>query len=180
VVSALSTSSLPAINGNNLFWVMAALILAEAVAIVKLAGAVHRGRQLPVPAQNSLPGAGFASPGFGEPDPPARPVRRGRGGRLLGALVLVAGVLFVADKVMHFKAPSSAAGPAATPAPTAAPKVTVKPPSPSPSASHSVAAPVTHAASHFPLTGTEIVIIAIVLICAAAGYLITRVRAREL
>jgi hypothetical protein len=180
MASALSTSSLPVINGNNLFWVMAALILAEAVAIVKLAGAVHRGRHLPAPAQASLPGGGFASPGFGEPDPPARPVRRRGRGRLLGALVLIAGVLAAADKVMHFKAPSSAAGTAATPRPTATPKVTVKAPAPAPSASHSVAAPITHAASHFPLSGTDIVIIAIALICAAAGYLITRVRAREL
>jgi hypothetical protein len=192
MISALSTSSLPAIDGNSLFWVMAALILALAVAVVKLAGAVHRGRHVPAASQAAFPGD---EPGFPravtrrQDDAPARPRRRRRGGRLLLGAALVAGVLFAADKVLHFSVPSAARDatsaldpkPTATASPKASPKVTATPPvhrlAPSP---HAFTPPVTiaHAASHFPLSGTDIVVIAIAVLLAAAAYGMSRNRHR--
>jgi hypothetical protein len=102
--------------------------------------------------------------------------RRGRGGR--GPLVLTAAVAGVAAWFgflrhhLDVKAVTSAGKAVLARVHTAAPKpvVTVPAPRVPPVAVHS---------SSFPLSGTEIVIIAIVLICGLVAYGINRVRARE-
>lgn len=192
--------ALPVVDGNSLFWFMAALIAGEFVVIYKLGGALYRSRRPQVPA---LAGEGFAAtPPEGRSRrmvPPAaeldregleaRPRRRKRGrGKVLALLAALAAVLILAGKAglanPHVAAPAGTAGPVPTSSPKPAPKVSVKAPAPAP-AGHPlptvrVPQPAAHAVSHFPLTGGELtaVLIIAVLVIGALGINYVRTRRR--
>jgi hypothetical protein len=185
IASAIPVT-LPAINGNSLFWAMAAIIAGLSVALLKMAGALWRGSRAAASAvQQAYPGGPLEPSRGRRPRPgdmPGLPVRRRRGGRLLAGLVLTAGVLWAADKVMHFSLHSAAPRGATTaPASKPAPKTPVKVPVPRPVTGHPApTAPVTitHTTFHLPLSGTELTIIAVVAILGAVAYGINRAMRR--
>jgi hypothetical protein len=187
-IAAATPVTLPAINGNSLFWAMAAIIAGLSIALLKMAGALFRGsRQAAVPVQQAYPGGALELPRGRRPrrgEMPGLPVRRRRGGgRLLIGLALIAGVALAADKVMHFSLHSAAPGGGTpAPAPKPAPKAPVKVPAPRPVTGHPVpTAPVTitHTTFHFPLSGTELTIVAVVAILGLVAYGINRVMRRS-
>ena len=169
----------PPVYGNEIFWTLLGVIGFLLIAVMKLAGALFRSRQVIEAVRPGGSGDEFA-PRRGDPirgDAP-RPSARRRG-RLLAAAVLITGLgLLIADKG-HLK-PSGTSPGTASPQPAAT--VTAHAPVPVPSAGHpkpAVPPAAAHAASHSVLTSGDITAIAINAILGLVAYGINWVLARR-
>jgi len=147
-------------GGSDLFWVMATVIIGQAVMLLRLRahGCRDRGFRRRAAAAD---GGGLRQ---GERPVPVqigggRPKRKGK-------LAVLAGMVAVAAAT-GFEMRHHPAAPAAT-SPAAKPNVTII---------NKVPAPVVRV-FHFPLSGVEIVLIVAVVAVMAAGVLIVRARAR--
>ena len=155
-------------GGSDLFWVMATVIIGQAVMLLRLRahGCRDRGFRRRAAAAD---GGGLRQ---GERPVPVqigggRPRRRGK-------LAVLAGMVAVAAAI-GFEMRHHPAAPAVT-APAARPNVTIINKIPAP-VINKVPAPVVRV-FHFPLSGVEIVLIVAVVAVMAAGVLIVRARAR--
>jgi hypothetical protein len=151
-------------GGSSLFWLMAAVIAAETITIVRLRAHGYRARRRRAPGATGSPDLTGLAPG----ERPARiQVGSGRRSRK-GRFAVLAGMVTIAAAV-GFEMRHHPAAPAAT-AP-AKPNVTII-------NNTKVPAPVVHV-FHFPLSGVDIVLIVALLAVMTAGVLINRAHARR-